>query len=293
MSWLELDIALGGHDPAALEDALLEHGAQAITLRDAGDQPLLEPGVGETPLWHDVTLTALFDAAVARERIEAAVAPVVPGASYRWRVLDDRPWEREWLTRFAPQRYGRRLWVIPGDIAPVEPDAANVLLDPGLAFGTGDHETTALCLEWLGDRDDLAGARVLDYGCGSGILAIAALRLGAARAVAVDIDPQALTATRDNAMRNGVIDQLDILPAGAAPPGAFDLVLANILAGPLIDLAPTLAQRLAPGGHAVLSGILGNQADAVADAWSEWIDWAPAVRRGDWVRLAGRRRSAA
>jgi ribosomal protein L11 methyltransferase len=293
MSWLELTIELTGRDPGPLEDALNACGAQAITLTDAGDQPLLEPGVGEMPLWKDVVVRALFGTDADRAAVDAAVAGVLAEHGTRsWQTLADRAWEREWLANFKARRYGERVWVIPTGSEIVDPDAANVLLDPGLAFGTGDHETTALCLAWLGNHAGLRDARVLDYGCGSGILAIAALRLGARHAVAVDNDPQALQATRDNALRNEVASRIDIRPPDPPLRETFDIVLANILAGPLVQLAPRLVACVAPGGALVLSGLLAGQADDVRTAYADSIDWTESAQRGDWLRLDGTRRSA-
>lgn len=287
MAWLELTIALQAQDPEPVEACLQEQGALAITLTDAGDQPLLEPGVGETPLWQDVTLTALFDAQVDTLSVEQALT--LPAKMLSWHALQDRKWEREWLSRFSPQQFGRRLWIIPGNMPPVDTEAVNIRLDPGLAFGTGDHETTAMCLRWLGDQSEMSGHRVLDFGCGSGILAIAALRLGAASAMAVDIDPQALLATRDNAARNNVAAKLRTDYPDALGNDSFDLVLANILAGPLIDLAKTIAHQVAPGGALVLSGILAQQRDEVMSAYAQWIRFSAPQQDGDWVCLHGTR----
>ena len=290
MAWLELTIGLQAQDPEPVETCLEGLGALAVTLTDAGDQPLLEPGVGETPLWRDVTLTALFERDVNQTAIDGALATVTKGAS-TWNTLADRQWEREWLSRFKPQRFGAHLWVIPGDGPPMDGAAVNVRLDPGLAFGTGDHETTAMCLRWLGDRGNLNGIQVLDFGCGSGILAIAALKLGAQRALGVDIDPQALTATRDNAERNQVLDMLDVGPPEMLTNQTFDLVIANILAAPLVELAASITGHVAPGGTLLLSGILRDQANDVMAAYSPTITFGPVQSDGDWVRLDGERRA--
>lgn len=288
MEWLELKIGLTAADPQPLELCLESHEALAITLTDAGDQPLLEPGVGETPLWQDVTLTALFNVDADRRTIERDVATLT-ASPCQWQALADRQWEREWLTRFKPQQFGQRLWIIPGDLPPVDPQAVNIRLDPGLAFGTGDHETTAMCLRWLGDQRSLDGQRVLDFGCGSGILAIAALRLGARAAVAVDIDPQALTATHDNATRNDVVEQLTIGQPDTVGAQTFELVIANILAAPLMELASTITTSVAAGGTLMLSGILREQANGVIAAYTPAIEFGPPQFDGDWVRLDGRR----
>jgi ribosomal protein L11 methyltransferase len=225
-------------------------------------------------------------------RIVAATLMAVlalPGAAIRIEAVEDRVWEREWLKDFRPMRFGRHLWVCPGGQPPGESGAIVLELDPGLSFGTGTHATTAMCLEWL-DGFPLAGLRVLDYGCGSGILALAALKLGAASACAVDVDPQALIATRDNARRNGLAGRLEIREGGDAASGPFDLVLANILAGPLRQLAPELA-RLCPAGTVLLAGLLDAQAAEVADAYGPWFDIETAARRDGWIALTGHRRA--
>lgn len=293
MAWLELTLSVPAPSTGVVELCLETLEALAVTLSDAGDQPLLEPGVGETPLWREVTVTALFDTDTNQAAIESALRDIdslTPAPALHWRELEDRPWEREWLTRFAPQKFGQSLWVVPGDEPPPEPDAVNVRLDPGLAFGTGDHATTRMCLTWLGDHGPFHGLSALDFGCGSGILAIAALKLGATRAVALDNDPQALIATRDNATRNAVEDALSVV--GHEQPerlGTFDLVLANILAAPLIELAPVIASRVGSNGRLVLSGILLEQAQDVLAAYRPWIEFAPVTAEGEWVCLHGQR----
>lgn len=292
MAWLELTLALPAAATGPVEHCLEEHGALAITLTDAADQPLLEPGVGETPLWAEVVLTALFDADQPRGPVAAALRAlpeIDAAADIQWREVQDQAWERAWLERFAPQAFGQQLWVVPGDAAPPDPDSAVVRLDPGLAFGTGDHPTTALCLTWLGNQPSLAEKRVLDFGCGSGILAIAALKLGAAHVTAIDNDPQALLATRDNAERNGVTDRLTVSPPPLGETAGFDIVLANILARPLIDLSDNIAAAVAPGGTLVLSGLLSDQIEAVSDAYAGRIKFGPATRSDDWIRLDGQR----
>lgn len=288
MAWLELSVALPASATAAVESRLEDIGALSITLSDAADQPLLEPGVGETPLWANVVLTALFDEGTPREPVVRALSDMadVDTDALEWRDVADQAWERVWLDRFAPQSFGARLWVVPGEHDTPD-DAAVVRLDPGLAFGTGDHPTTAMCLEWLGNRDNLTDQRVLDFGCGSGILAIAACKLGALDVTALDNDPQALIATRDNAARNNVAHSIDVIPAPLAEVPPFDLVLANILAGPLVALATTLTRALKPGGALVLSGLLAEQADEVAAAYAPAVTFAPPTTRDDWIRLDG------
>ena len=296
MPFVQLILPIGSADPAPFEDALLAMGATSITLEDAGDDPVLEPLPGSTPLWPHVRIKALFDAGVDRGALLADLrshlATPLPQATFEH--VADRAWEREWLKDFRPMRFGQRLWICPGGQRPQLDDPARdsclIELDPGLAFGTGTHTTTALCLEWL-DSAALQGAFVIDYGCGSGVLAIAALKLGAAAALAVDIDPQALIATRENAARNGVAERLTVaLPAEAAGRRS-DILLANILAEPLLELAPVFAERVATGGRVLLSGILQNQAAAVATRYAAWFDMAPATVRDDWARLDGIRRS--
>jgi ribosomal protein L11 methyltransferase len=293
MPFLQLHLTLDGLDPEAAEQACFDTGALSVTLADAADTPILEPAPGATPLWPSVALSALYDPQTDRDALTERLRDllVAPALEPRYEELADRPWEREWLKDFRPMRFGRRLWICPGGQTP-PPEAADavvILLDPGLAFGTGTHATTALCLEWLDGRN-LAGARVFDVGCGSGILAIAALALGAKHAVAMDIDPQALLATRENAERNGVVAGLDVRPAEAAWDANFDVVLANILAEPLIELAPRLAQAVRPGGDVVLSGILTTQAADVASAFAPWFDMQIPRERDGWAGLAGRRK---
>ncbi len=285
--WCQLLAEAPAEAVPALEALLEAAGALSVTVQDAGDQPLLEPPPGATPLWHRVRLAALFPAgsplADLAQRLETAGARAV-----RTEPLGERDWVRAWLDDFRPMSFGRRLWVVPSGHQPPDPGAVNLRLDPGLAFGTGTHPTTAMCLRWL-DAGLPAGATVLDYGCGSGILAVAAARLGAARVTAVDIDPQALAATRANAAANGVGDRVRVLAPEALAPEPVEVVLANILAGPLVELAPVLAAHLAPGGHLVLSGLLAAQAPAVAAAYAPWLALAEWAREAEWVCLAGRR----
>jgi ribosomal protein L11 methyltransferase len=286
---LQLTLELGPADPAPVEQALSALGATSITLEDAADDPVLEPAPGETPLWPTVRIRALFPGHADRRDIEARLVGWLPaGAPLRFDLLDDRPWEREWLRDFRPMRFGRRLWVCPDGKAAGEPDAVCVALDPGLAFGTGTHATTALCLEWL-DGCDLDGSRIIDYGCGSGILAIAALRLGAAEALAFDIDPQALLATRQNAERNGVAERLAIVATAPEATDSCDVLVANILAGPLIDLSDRFAALVRPGGRIAVSGVLENQVESVAAAYARWFIIRATTVRDGWAMLSGSR----
>ena len=291
MPFHQFVIDLGGAEPGPAEAACVALGAMSVSLTDAADHPVLEPAPGETPLWPEIRLRALYAADVNPRLVAATLMAVLalPAEAIRCELVEERVWEREWLKDFRPMRFGRRLWVCPGGQPPGDPDGIVLELDPGLAFGTGTHATTAMCLEWLESRA-LAGLRVLDYGCGSGILALAALKLGAARVCAYDIDPQALIATRENARRNGLFAQLDVREAGNAPIGEFDLLLANILAGSLQQLAPDLA-RLCPAGTLLLAGLLEAQAAEVADAYRPWFDIDTAARRDGWIALTGHRRA--
>jgi len=289
---LQLTIDIGARNPEPYEDALFELGAVSVTLEDAADDPVLEPAPGATPLWPTVVVKALFDADTDIEGLQAELAAALPGSPLpRFETLADKAWEREWLKDFRPMRFGRRLWVCPGGMPADGPDAIRIELDPGLAFGTGTHPTTALCLEWL-DGQDVAGRRVVDYGCGSGILAIAAAKLGAAAVRAVDIDPQALLATRGNAARNDVAGRITVTENPALGTGSADLLLANILAGPLVELAPRFARALQPAGRLALSGLLAEQAGTVTAAYRPWFDIATTATRDGWVLLAGQRRAA-
>jgi len=293
--WTQLTLSAGDADPQALADVFDALGALSVTLQDAADQPLFEPPPGATPLWSQVRVTALFEAGADLTRIRARLAERF-GAACAERLqaepLDDRDWVRAWMDGYAPMRFGERLWIVPTGFAAPDPDGVNLLLDPGLAFGTGTHPTTALCLEWLDAHPPLDRC-VIDYGCGSGILGIAALKLGARTVWAVDNDPQALTATRDNAERNGVADRVRTCLPGQLPervPGLqADLLLANILANPLIELAPRFAALVRPGGNLVLSGILAGQAEDVAAAYRAAFTLEPPAQREDWVRLDGRK----
>jgi ribosomal protein L11 methyltransferase len=288
---LQLTLDIGARNPEPVEDALFELGAVSVTLEDAADDPVLEPAPGETPLWPTVVVKAVFAAEADADVLAACLAQALPDApAPRFETLPDKPWEREWLKDFKPMRFGRRLWVCPGGLPAGAPDAIRIELDPGLAFGTGTHPTTSLCLEWL-DAQDIAGRAVVDYGCGSGILAIAAAKLGAASVLAMDIDPQALIATRDNAARNRVADRIAATGDPRLVAGSADVLLANILAGPLVELAPRFAQALRPGGHLALSGLLLEQADTVTSAYRPWFDIGTAATRDGWALLAGRRRA--
>ena len=291
MPFHQLVVDLAGSALQRAEEACSRLGAIAVSLGDAGDAPVLEPAPGETPLWPSVRLRALFPASADPKQAAALLAAEleVPAASVGIEYVEDRAWEREWLKDFRPMRFGHRLWVCPAGQRPDGPAETILALDPGLAFGTGTHPTTALCLEWL-DGSIRGGERVLDYGCGSGILALAALKLGASEAAAFDIDPQALVAARENAAKNGLADRLAVAEYVSDLTGRFDVVLANILSGPLIALAPGIAPKARAGGALLLAGMLARQADEVAQAYRPWFDIGPVAEREGWSLLAGRRR---
>jgi ribosomal protein L11 methyltransferase len=285
MAWLQLRIRTPHQRVEMVEDLLFAHQAVSVTLEDAADQPLLEPGPGETPIWDDVEVVGLFIAEdTDPDILRASLDAQLPGecGQVQFEDLPERDWVRAWMDRFQPMRFGERLWIVPSHLAPPDPTAVNLLLDPGLAFGTGTHPTTALCLQWL-DANPPKELRVLDYGAGSGVLALASAKLGASDVIAIDNDPQAVTASHDNATRNQVTITAG-LPDSLAATEVFDVVLANILASILIQLAPTLTAHCKVGGRLVLSGILVDQADDVMAAFPNF-EFAPIAQQEDWVRL--------
>jgi ribosomal protein L11 methyltransferase len=291
MTFYEIEFPLAALSCDAVEAALLEVGASSITFVDRGDEPVLEPKPGEMRLWSDTLVRALFqessDAALNLDRLAATLGSHVTQTA-RVRAVEDQVWERAWLAGWKSMRFGRRLWVVPRAAeAPDDAEAIVVRLDPGLAFGTGTHPTTALCLQIL-DSLPVAGRTVIDYGCGSGILGLAALKLGAAHVTAVDLDHQALLATRDNAIRNGVSRQMTVQGIEDELHVA-DCVIANILAGPLIELAPKLTAACEPGGHLILSGLLKTQAYAVKAAYASGFDKVQVIERDEWCCIYARR----
>ena len=289
--WRQLAATVDQTQADSLADWFMEHGSLSVSFDDAADQPMFEPPPGETPLWQQTRVTALFeDDGDEVERVAAALEAHFGDriANCESTVIEDQVWERAWLEHFRPMRFGRRLWICPTGYEPPEPAAVNVLLDPGLAFGTGTHPTTALCLEWL-DGLELAGQTVTDVGCGSGILAISALKLGAVSAYGIDIDPQALTASAENARKNAVEDRLSLgYPADGSQAPA-DVVVANILAGPLVELADDILALLKPGGHLALSGLLADQAATVQAAYADRVMFDPVGLREEWAILTGRK----
>ena len=304
MPFLELSLRCRESDQPRYEHALEDVGALAVTLLDAevdtpNEHAILEPGVGQTPLWEDIALSALFpidaDALLLLAALES-FDPALDWSRATFRKVEDQDWERAWMDQYAPLQFGMRTWIVPWNHALPEgadaPDAAVVRLDPGLAFGSGTHPTTSLCLQWLdalAGAGVLRGARVLDFGCGSGILALAALKLGAAHAVGVDNDPQALEASRANAERNEVAGELELMMPDGFADRAADVLVANILAGPLGELAPHFAACVAPGGVMALSGILMGQHQELCVRYATWFDSLATAFREDWARISGRR----
>ncbi|MEB8287448.1 50S ribosomal protein L11 methyltransferase [Aeromonas veronii] len=290
MPWIQIRINATAKTADKVSNMLLGRGAQAVTFMDAKDVPVYEPMPGETPLWGETEVMGLFDA-------ETDPAPTIAffqqifgeNVGYKVEQLEDKDWVREWMDHFHPMQFGERLWICPSWRDVPNPDAVNVMLDPGLAFGTGTHPTTALCLQWL-DGLDLTGKTVVDFGCGSGILGIAALKLGAARVIGIDIDPQAIQASRDNAERNGVAGQIELyLPADQPQDVEADVVVANILAGPLRELAPLIASHGKAGSLMALSGVLESQAPELETIYGQWFEMDPTAVKEEWCRLSGRK----
>ncbi|MDH5544674.1 MAG: 50S ribosomal protein L11 methyltransferase [Gammaproteobacteria bacterium] len=293
MAWIQLAIYTVAEEAEKLESILHGMGAVAVTLSDAADEEIFEPPPGEMPLWQSTKLTGLFEDAETADAILGRLRKVLqprPLPQYEFSRLEDKDWERVWLDEFKPMQFGKRVWVVPTVYDPVDPVAVNIRLDPGLAFGTGTHPTTALCLAWL-DGQNWQGQEVIDFGCGSGILGIAAAMLGAARVWAVDIDPQAVQATNSNAVLNNVVDFLTVgLPSAMVLP-QVEVLVANILANPLCFLAEQFAKLTVPGGRIALSGILSEQAAMVSEAYAPWFDLEPIRKQEDWVLISGIRRS--
>ena len=305
MPFLELTVSCTEADQPRHERALENVGALAVTLADAhadapDEQAIFEPGVGQTPMWGELVLTALFEGGTSEALLLHALAAADEGIDWsraQFREVADQDWERAWMDQYEPLKFGARTWIVPWNHDLPEgadtPGAAVVRLDPGLAFGSGTHPTTALCLQWfdtLAGEGTLDGATVLDFGCGSGILALAALKLGATQAVGVDNDPQALLATNDNAQRNGVGERLAVYLPDDEPVAAYPVVVANILASALVTLADTLAARVVPGGRIALSGILAGQEDEVLERYAEAFDDLSVAQLEDWIRISGTRR---
>lgn len=293
MPWIQIKLNATNENAEQIGDMLMEEtGALSVTFLDAQDTPVFEPLPGETRLWGDTDILALYDAEAETsfiiDQIKAS-SMLADDFAYKVEQLEDKDWEREWMENFHPMKFGERLWICPSWRDIPEPDAVNVMLDPGLAFGTGTHPTTALCLEWL-EGLDLTGKTVIDFGCGSGILAIAAIKLGAEKVIGIDIDPQALQASRDNAERNGVADQLEVYLPQNQPEGLLaDVVVANILAGPLRELAPVIKGLVKPNGDLAMSGVLDTQAEDVANYYRDELHIDPITEQNEWCRISGRK----
>ena len=295
MPWLQINVTTSPDNAEQYEDLLLAAGCAAVTFEDAKDQPIFEPELGTTPLWSVTTITGLFSAEYDLEQtltlLNNAKSELSDAkAQFKAEILEDKDWEREWMSHYHPMQFGDHFWVCPSWIEVPDPEAVNLMLDPGLAFGTGTHPTTALCLEWLASQD-MSNKTVIDYGCGSGILGIAAKLLGASEVTGVDIDPQALQATKDNLVRNELeVDSLPVYFPEQLEPHEVDIVIANILAGPLKDLAPHLARLVKTQGQIVLSGLLSEQAESLLATYQEWFDMEAVSYKEDWIRLSGTKR---
>ena len=296
MPWLQINVVTNPDIAEFYEDLLLEAGCAAVTFEDAKDQPIFEPELGTTPLWGSTVITGLFAAEhdlgstlafLNKQKLSVKGGDTI---EFKAEILEDKDWEREWMTHYHPMQFGPNFWVCPSWIEVPDANAVNLMLDPGLAFGTGTHPTTALCLEYLASHS-MQNRTVIDYGCGSGILGIAAILLGASAVSGVDIDPQALTATQDNLLRNNLDkERLPVFFPESFESEPVDLVIANILAGPLKELAPTLEELVKSGGQLILSGLLLEQADELISTYSEWFDMEPPSTKEEWVRLTGRKR---
>ncbi len=297
MSWIQAILEVNSEKTSELEELLLAIGAQAVTMRDAAAQPIYEPKLGTTPLWDKVSLVALFDAEQPLNEQMAQLADLYKSEykqefpSYKLELVEDKDWVREWMDTFKPMKFGERLWICPSWLEPEDANAVNLKLDPGLAFGTGTHPTTALCLRWL-DQFELTDKRVVDFGCGSGILGIAALLLGAKHMVGIDIDPQAILASNENAERNEIRkDDIELYLPEDAPSKQVEVVLANILAGPLVELKDPILSYLLPKGHLALSGILASQAQEVVTAYQSECDILGVEEDDGWVRITAQKKA--
>ncbi|WP_407331947.1 50S ribosomal protein L11 methyltransferase [Enterovibrio sp. 27052020O] len=289
MPWIQIKLNATAETAEAIGDMLMEDaGALSVTFLDAKDTPVFEPMPGETRLWGETDIVALYDAETDMDAVMSVLKAsplLVEGFAHKIEQLEDKDWERAWMDNFKPMRFGQRLWVCPSWCDAPDPDAVNIMLDPGLAFGTGTHPTTSLCLEWL-DGLDLKGKTVIDFGCGSGILSLAALLLGAEKVIGIDIDPQALQASKDNAERNGVSDRLELfLPKDQPDNLQAEIVVANILAGPLRELSPVIKSLMAPKGKLAMSGVLEAQAKSVADCYRDELTVDEIIVKEEWCRI--------
>lgn len=289
MAWVQIRFPVQKELADDVSDLLMEIGSVSVTFTANDDEAIFELFPGDKKLWQVSTCVGLFDANMDMQHIKQVLLEqeiIAPNTPCKIEQVEDKDWEREWMDNFHPIKFGQRLWVCPSWRDIPEPDACNVILDPGLAFGTGTHATTALCLEWL-ESMDLTGKTVMDFGCGSGILAIAALKLGASRAIGIDIDPKAITASKENAERNGVLDQIELYLPEQAPEFDTDIIVANILAGPLKELKQVICGYGHKGTLLALSGILAEQADSVVEEYSELVELNPVSQKEEWTRVDG------
>ena len=289
--WLQIEFSLPGDDTPRAETLLNSLGALSVTILDAGDEPLLGPAPGSTPVWEQTTVRALLPLDANRSSLKKQLAAELECSHFHSEIIKDQDWERAWMDDFKAMRFGKRLWVCPSWLEPPEPDAINLMLDPGLAFGTGTHATTALCLEWL-DANPPIDLTLIDYGCGSGILSLAALKLGAKKVRAVDIDELALQASRANAINNKIPSSILLLSQPEQLENTpVDLVMANILCGPLIELAPSMVDKIKFGGSIILSGILKDQAEQITHAYQHWFESLILKELDGWILLHGLNRN--
>lgn len=292
MAWLQLVVDTQPERANSIAEWLEFNDAQAVTFVDGQDTPMYEPKIGEVKLWPDTRVTGLFDSETDIDAIVTALTLsklLSADDIVKVEQLEDKDWVREWMDSFHPMKFGNNLWICPSWRPIPDESAVNVILDPGLAFGTGTHPTTALCLEWL-DGLEWQGQQVVDFGCGSGILGVAALKLGATHCVGVDIDPQALIATDANAQRNGVEMRFDVYLPEDQPQLKADVVVANILSGPLLSLREVITDFCKPGAKLVLSGILAEQVESIESAYSADFELEPSKVQGEWARVSGTRR---
>lgn len=291
MAWHQISVITNEDTAPKVADYFSDFGAVSVTYMDAEDEPVYEPAIGETKIWANTQVIALYELTADTAQIRSQMLKHFQQETLEgWRieVIEDQAWERAWMEHYHPMKFAEKLWICPTGQEQREDNTVCLVLDPGLAFGTGTHPTTALCLEWLASHG-LKGKTVVDYGCGSGILAIAALLLGAETAYAVDIDPQAITATESNAQKNHVQGKIVCCLAEQFKPMNVqaDIVLANILAKPLIDMVGLITGLVVSKGQLVLSGILAEQADAVMGAYHSFLPLNKPVQQEDWVRLTG------
>jgi len=292
MAWQQISVITDEDSAPKLADFFDSLGAVSVTYMDAEDEPVYEPAIGETKIWSNTQVIALYELDAQPELIKTRVCQQFADVPlHHWLIEDveDQAWERAWMEYYQPMKFADKLWVCPTGQEQHEPGTVCLTLDPGLAFGTGTHPTTALCLEWLASHD-LTGKTVIDYGCGSGILAVAAVLLGAKEAHAVDIDPQAITATQDNALKNSVQDKIRCYLPEQFSAFEANIVLANILAKPLIEMSTQISSLVSKDGDLVLSGILHEQAESVIAAYQPYVNMQPPVQQEDWIRLEGIRR---